>query len=402
LDQRTILLAHFFPFPTRVGAEIRTALVLKALARRGPVALVGQFHRGTRPDIETARAFAEEVIPVPPLSRSPVARLGKRLNCLSPLPPAGRAINVKAFEGAVRGLGPRWDSALLWLEASWLLPVVKPLDGRAVVLDQHNVDSLVIARRAQLAPRPLRWLLEGDRRSQEAFERRWFPKVSRFAAVSDEDARALTGVIPDPIVRVIPSALEMDRYPFAGRLPDEPVAIMTGHFGYGPNVEGAHWLCREVWPAVRRRLPGARLVLAGLASDALAEKLAAPGIEGTGAVEEMVPRLHAARVALVPILHGGGTRLKILEAMACGIPVLSTSAGAEGMEVRSGEHLWIEDAPAAFAERLLSLLGSDETAEAVRRAARARVEEAYSSEAFVRGILALADEAFHGRAEGKQ
>jgi glycosyltransferase involved in cell wall biosynthesis len=158
---------------------------------------------------------------------------------------------------------------------------------------------------------------------------------------------------------------------------DEPVVLFTGRLSYAPNAEGLLWLLREVWPRVEAAVPDARLVVVGPDPPAEARRLAGPRVELTGWVPEMTPHYERARVVLVPILSGGGTRLKVVDGLASGRPVVATPLGAEGIEARDGEHLLLARDAEALAAAVARLLRDDAEAARIGAAGRRLAEERY-------------------------
>ncbi len=152
---------------------------------------------------------------------------------------------------------------------------------------------------------------------------------------------------------------------------------------WAPNVDGIQWFAQEVLPRIRLRRPDCTLTIAGRRPDAAIRKLAAKyaGIRVTGTVADVRPFLWEAAVSIVPLRIGGGTRLKIFEAMAAQVPVVSTTIGAEGLELRHGETIRIADSPEDFADHCLELLGDSGAGHSMTAAAWEMVSSCYSWEA---------------------
>ncbi|HSJ73276.1 MAG TPA: glycosyltransferase family 4 protein, partial [Miltoncostaeaceae bacterium] len=166
--------------------------------------------------------------------------------------------------------------------------------------------------------------------------------------------------------------------------------LFPGDLAYGPNVAAARWIADEIAPALRRRAPGRRIVVAGRdASPELREALAAAGVEVRSPVADMREALSGASVVIVPLRSGGGTRLKILEAFGAGRAVVSTALGAEGIEAEHGHHLLIADSAERVAGDVAALLDDPVRRAALAANARALAEERYGWEAIA---AALADD----------
>jgi len=158
--------------------------------------------------------------------------------------------------------------------------------------------------------------------------------------------------------RVVPNFVDDSRYATAEIAKrEQDLVTMTGNFTSFQSNHGADWFIREVWPLIVNRVAHARLELVGRGSQAFALKVGASGaISGIGEVESVVPYLGRASVVAVPIKQGSGTRYKIIEALACRVPVVSTTLGAEGLDLRSGETCLMEDSAQGFADAILSVL----------------------------------------------
>jgi len=162
---------------------------------------------------------------------------------------------------------------------------------------------------------------------------------------------------------------------------DEPLAVFVALMGWKPNVDAAVWLGREVWPLVRQQMPEARLALVGREPSAEVRALAADDVEVTGTVPEIRPYLARARVALAPLLSGGGTRLKVLEALDAGRPLVSTTKGIEGLEDLIGDAAVVRDDARGFADAIVETLSDPGRAARIGALAHAAVRDNYAWDA---------------------
>jgi glycosyltransferase involved in cell wall biosynthesis len=135
---------------------------------------------------------------------------------------------------------------------------------------------------------------------------------------------------------------------------------MVGNFTYEPNLRGAAWVARKVMPLLRETAPNAEVCLVGRHDERLMEVATAPGMKIAGEIAEIGPELRASRCVIVPLLSGSGTRVKVIEALAYGLPIVSTSIGCEGIAIKTGVHALIADDPASFARSLGRILTDDE------------------------------------------
>jgi glycosyltransferase involved in cell wall biosynthesis len=262
-----------------------------------------------------------------------------------------------------------------WCAAYWelLAPVC-----RRTVLDLHNIESILHARCAE-SEGPVSGLAHRVFRSAcREMERIWLPRFSEVLTTSQRDAATVLDLAPAASVRVYPNAIPWQPMPQPG---EEEAIVFSGNMEYHPNKSAVRFFRREVWPLLRERWPG--LVWRLLGKNPEAVSLFTSGdaqIEVTGAVDDAVRELARAKVAVVPLLSGSGTRLKILEAWAAGIPVVSTFLGAEGLPVRNGEDILLADNPADFAEAVSRLLASKQLRRQIGAAGRLLLEKEFTWE----------------------
>jgi glycosyltransferase involved in cell wall biosynthesis len=248
-----------------------------------------------------------------------------------------------------------------------------------VILVEHDWaarwhDDLPAGIPAALALENLSWIFYERRgmrleaRRFARFDRRQLPKFDLRLTMSEAD-----DALVDGDSAVIPNGVDT-RALTAAPLPADPVAIFTGTFGYQPNADGLDWLLDDIWPRVQAQIPGARLLVVG--RDAPAAR-AAPGVEIAADVPEMQPWFDRARAVLVPIRSGAGTRLKVLDGLASGRAVVTTTLGAEGIAITPGEHALVADDAASFAAATVRALAHDGPAEELGKAGRALAQSTY-------------------------
>jgi glycosyltransferase involved in cell wall biosynthesis len=184
--------------------------------------------------------------------------------------------------------------------------------------------------------------------------------VDAVVAVSETDARALRQIAPEARISVVPNGLDVQSYADATSskaLPPQSL-VFTGTMDYRPNVDAVLWFAQHVYPLIQRRAPGVRFYVVGRRPHSRLDPLRQqPGIEITGGVPDTRPFIRAASAYVIPLLSGGGTRFKVLEAMAMRCPIVSTSMGCDGFPVVSGRDVLLADEPDAFAEQVVDLLG---------------------------------------------
>lgn len=353
-----LVLAPEAPYPMRGGGALRTASLLTYLARGYDVHLIafresGAPHPAAAMPPDLVRRVS--VIDLPPHARGLAARaLRNSMRVARRVPPLVDRFAGFEAEVAQAVQGRRYQVGIV--EHSWCAAYVEQLAPvcEITVLDLHNVESSLHARCAASEGGAAAIAHRVFAQASRDFERRWLPRFSHSLAASEPDAEAARGLAPGATVRVYPNAIPL------GSLPDEKrrfAIAFSGNMEYHPNRAAARFFRREIWPRLRREHEGLVWRLVGKnprAVRALAQ--GDPRIEITGEVEDAVTELARVEVAVVPLLAGSGTRLKILEAWSAGTPVVSTSIGAEGLPVRDGEELLLADGAVPFAAAVSRLL----------------------------------------------
>lgn len=263
-----------------------------------------------------------------------------------------------------------------------ILMAARPLRPR-ILFDDLNCEFL-LQKRAFLTDlrSPVHWAGAAYSWVQWHRLRRYEAAVCRRAdqviAVSGEDAAALRRLVPGLDVAVIPNGVDAPSYPFVLSPPESHTLVFTGTMDFRPNVDAMLWFTRHVFPRIQAEHPAVRLDIVGQRPHRRLERLRRdPAITLTGWVEDVRPYIASAAVYIAPLRIGGGTRLKLLEAMAMGKAIVSTSLGAEGYPVSHGRELWLADSPADFASAVLALLRLPQRREELGRAARTFVESRY-------------------------
>jgi polysaccharide biosynthesis protein PslH len=212
--------------------------------------------------------------------------------------------------------------------------------------------------------------------------------------VSEKEKQIVSRVAPARTpVHVIPNCLDVSNYPATFAKSETPALIFTGSFAYAPNYEAVCFFLEKIFPLVLEKMPQVRLKITGSpAGRVLPAGLLSRQVEHAGYVPDIKPVIGASWVSVVPLLEGGGTRLKILEAMALGTPVVSTRKGAEGLDAQTGQDLFIADSPQEFANSILSLLAEPALRDRFSRNGRRLVEQAYNWKAVMPGFLEIVEQ----------
>lgn len=262
------------------------------------------------------------------------------------------------------------DWAAAWHAA---LPAGVP---RALTL--QNLSWAYYDARARPAQGPMRAALRAEAARFRRFDARHLDAYELLIAMSELDREQAASVTSTRCV-AIPNGVDLRDWPSAAQPApgSASLVLFTGTLSYPPNAEALRWLLEEIWPAIRARVPDARLRVIGRDAPESATRHAGPDVELTGWVPEMRPHFAEATLIVVPIRSGGGTRLKVLDGLAATRAMVSTRAGAEGIDVRDGEHLVLAEGTEAFADATAALLADPGRRAELARAGRALVEARY-------------------------
>jgi len=402
---KVLVLAPQVPWPPRQGTAIRNFHVARQLAERHQVTLLAFGEPATADD--PLRAAGARVVSVPPPpARSTRRRLVELL--VDPWPDLAQRLRSAAMDDALaaelRALrvdgGPDvvqiegLEMAPFALRALLRLPAA-PSGRPRLVYDGHNAEWLLQRRawRADLG-RPAAWhgalysLVQTAKLRR--FERRLLRACDAVVAVSRADAEAMRVLAPHADIEVVPNGVDTRHYAAADPERSEPdLCVFTGKMDFRPNIDAMVWFARHVWPAVRAARPAARLEIVGRDPTAAVRALEGRGVQVTGTVTDVRTYLERAAVVVAPLRVGGGTRLKVLEAMAAARAVAATSLAVEGLDLRPESELLVADAPDRLAAGVCALLADPVRRAALGRHARARVERDYRWETLVPRIERL-------------
>lgn len=363
------------PNPIRGGGALRQTGLLIELSRRFEIDLVVA---GDPPAAEVARAMRHVVVTA---AHGPGSRIRRARSLLSPVDRSfvPEVYGARSARHAIlRELAARPHLAQVSATVVTHLPLAPLLDvvpGIPVFHPFHVVSEQLRGEATRSgAARGLR--LRRYASNAARLERWAVRRAAATIAVSEEDAAALSEGAK-ACVRVVPNAVDLDVSASVGPRPREPVVLFPASLDYAPNVDGARWLVESIWPLVRRVLPGAQLLLVGRSPAAEIRALdGRDGVEVHADVPDMADWLRRARVVVVPLRFGTGTRIKALEAMAADRPVVGTTVGLCGLGITDGTHAYIADHAPALASRLVDAIGP--SGDSLVSAARELVEASHT------------------------
>jgi sugar transferase (PEP-CTERM/EpsH1 system associated) len=398
---RILFLTPQLPYPPHQGTTIRNYNLIANLSARHEIHLLS-FVR-SQDEIVRATPLHQhccniEGIAAP--SRSPLKRSLSLF--LSSLPDMALRLPSAELRTKLRACLEREQFDVIQVEGvemaphwmDWRTSNVQPLISNIQypisIFDDHNAEYMLQQRAFETDVRqPRRWiaalysLIQWKKLSH--YEARVCRLADQVVAVSQADKAALQRLVPGLEVTVVPNGVDTEFYNDQVRIGHWDLDIghcslvFTGKMDFRPNVDAVLWFCREVLPLVRRNLPDARFYIVGQSPHRRVLRLADdPAVTVTGYVDDVRSYIAGAWVYVVPLRIGGGTRLKVLEAMAMGKPIVSTSLGCEGFEgLESGRELSVADTPDEFAQRVIELVDDASRRERLGQTARRFVKERY-------------------------
>jgi sugar transferase (PEP-CTERM/EpsH1 system associated) len=353
-----LMLTHRTPYPPDKGDRIRTFHVLKWLSERAAVHLACLADEPfDDPTISALNRYCARVEAVPLERRSRWARALISL-----------ALGGTASEGAfdspkLRSILSSWAEETRYhgavASASSMVPYLRPFASRGVptVVDLVDVDSQKWLDYAGSSRWPRSWIyrIEGGRlRRLECSLSEWTRGVT---LVSEAEAELYRRLRPGNVCHAVTNGVDLDLF-FHWPPADEVGCVFVGALDYRPNVEGLRWFCRQVWPGVVRREPGATLSLVGRNPTSEVLRLGdQPGVSVVGTVPDVRPHLARASVAVAPLRMARGVQNKVLEAMAMGKAVVVSPQALEGLRAEPGRHLLVASEPSQWIEAIVKLLG---------------------------------------------
>jgi polysaccharide biosynthesis protein PslH len=342
---RTVMVTKFLPLPDDSGGRQRSLAIARRLAALGDLVLCA-YDDGSA-DLGGLHKLGIDVRSAP-WKPSPVAAARGALTTRSLS--AGRFWSTALAQQVQRAVAEA-PVDVLQVEYLQMAPLARGLPARRRILDLHNIESELVASYGRARRGAAAQMYRTEAALLRRMERHVIPTFDTVVVVSENERTRLPSGVGTTIV--CPNGQDPPTL-----LPpsDRSVLAFVATMGWAPNVDAALWLGREIWPEVKRRLPEAELLLVGRDPSPEVRALAGPGVEVTGTVPSVEPFLARARVVVAPLLAGGGTRLKIMEALGAGRPVVATTIGADGLEDLVHRGMIIADDTAAMVNEICQLL----------------------------------------------
>lgn len=391
---RMFALSTWCPYPTVNGSTLRAYHLLRALSARHDVDLVA-FAAPGPPDaaaIAHLRTFCREVTVVPRSPFTPLRRGGAGLLQATP-----RSL-VETDDAEVRALA-RERASRADVVVGMQLQAARYLEGLGRPAVFEEAEPRQIAALVDQAPGVVqRWRRRLTWHKQARYLARLSAGMAAVTVVSEPERDTLVAAgVPAARIHVVPNgadAADLAR----PRVVAAPVRLIySGAITYAPNLEAVVWCLNQVMPRVCAVRPDVQLWVTGDTGTVPLDRMPHPGsVRFTGRLPDIKDVVSGSAVAVVPLLTGGGTRLKVLEALALGVPVVSTAKGVEGLAVTDGVHAFVADDPGAFAERVLRVIADPALAARLSAEGRALVAASYTWEASGRRLLAVIDRVMEG------
>ncbi|WP_455387809.1 glycosyltransferase family 4 protein [Petrachloros mirabilis] len=378
---RVLVLDEEFPYPTNTGKRTRSFNLYRRLASRIEIRYIGYGEY----DSAAAKALrAEGIDPVAVPARiqpkqGPAFYLRLLANILSPLPYIVTSHYSQVYQHIVRDNLSRFRPDLVLCEWTPYVVFLKRMLPVKKLVTAHNVESDIWRRYYENETNLLRrWYIHKQWRKVERFERSVLRWMDGTLAVSELDRARLAQWYPELPMAVVPNGVDLEYFRPALQPELRRHLVFSGSMDWRPNQDAARYFVREILPLLRQVHPDVECTFVGRSPPADIQALAGtPSVHITGTVDDVRPYIERAAVYIVPLRIGGGSRLKILEALAMGRAVVSTSVGAEGLDVVHERHVMLADDPRTFAESVLRLLDDPERCQALAAEGRHLVERRY-------------------------
>ncbi|MDE2433118.1 MAG: glycosyltransferase [Burkholderiales bacterium] len=393
------------PYPLFEGRALRTYNLIKQAAREHEIHLLSfvqtqedldgiEHMRTICPVVEYEKLYFEGA--KTQIVKDAICELFSR----APLPVV--KYRTAAMRERMRRLMQTHRYDLVHLDMLHLADYIDLCGDTPVALIEHNVEHVILDRRADTETRPLhRAYLRYQAAKLKAFEARACQRAQHVVAVSDLDAQQLRTLAPGSQVTSVPNGVDTEFFSAQGRPKQASSLVFVGGFTWFPNLDAIRYFCEDILPKLIQAIPDIRLTVIGKQPDtpAVHEIAKHPHVHLAGQVDDIRPYVDEAAAYIVPLRIGGGTRLKILDALSMSKAIISTSVGCEGLAVEDGRTIVMADTPDDFAQAIVRVLRDPELADRLGRQGRELVEQRYDWAAVARGLMQVyADTAAQRRA----
>jgi glycosyltransferase involved in cell wall biosynthesis len=396
---KILQIANKFPYPPKDGGSIATLSVARSLASLG--------HQVTILAMNTSKHFVDpETVPLP--LREQIRFIGIPVDTrirpcrlawnffLSPLPYNAERFISTSFRKRLEALLGEERFDVVQLEGLYTAPYlgsIRKLSSALVAMRAHNIEHEIWERSAARESGPRRCYLNHLKRRIRRMELNYLNQYDVMLPITARDGEILSGLGCTIPMHVLPTGVDGDKMPYDPSGIDFSSVFHIGALDWMPNQEGLSWFLEEVWPLVMRRLPSLKLYIAGRnASENYARKLRHEGVVFLGEVEDAWGFMASRAIMVVPLRSGSGMRIKIIEGMALGKAIVSTSIGTEGIPTTQGENIFKADDPGDFAEMICRLVENKDLMLKIGENARKFALEKFDNRAIASKLATFFDE----------
>lgn len=376
---KVLFVSAILPYPLYSGGQVRVYNLLSRLGEQHDITLATFLRSLDEKRWEKNLSFCKKIITC---YRGHAWQPGYVMRSLV----GGRPLLLVSYahDDLRREIGAQLATGaydLVHIEPWYVWPSL-PNHALPMVVATHNIEYAVYTQYVKRFPIvPFRFIYWWDVGKLRLWEERVWKRASHVVAVSEQDAGAIQRCVGfSPPVSVVPNGVDVPSFRFAPKKKNgAPTFLFVGSFAWIQNQDAAAYLVTSIWPVLRDRYPGATLrIVGGSMPDSIRRRVTGPGVTILGEVENIEHELYAADILLAPIRIGGGTRFKILEAMASGLAVVTTTRGAMGLRVTHGRELMVGDTRDQFVAAVETLLSSPRKRQEMARRARTVIEREYS------------------------
>jgi glycosyltransferase involved in cell wall biosynthesis len=394
--RRILVVTPYLPDPPEWGSAIRVRELVRELSTRHRVTLLAYTMPWQAENARKVREICESVHTVPAPWPDGSNRAGRLRSLASRTPYAVSRLASAAMQRAMDDLLAEGDYDLVQVESS-LMSTLDLSRTPATILDTHNIEYELLRRTVSVErawPRKVFNLVESVkvRRTEVSAWRRH----DGCAVTSERERLELMSAVPDKPVVTVPNGVDLGHWEPQHGLPTSGI-VFTGLMSYRPNIDAVTYFVREILPLIHRVRPDEIFTMVGWGLNDEVRALLGPRVIATSRVPDVRPYLSAAAVVVAPIRFGSGTRLKVLEALAMGRPLVSTSLACEGLDVVPGRHFLVADDPMRFADAVIQLLEDRPLADRLGADGRRLMESRYSWTAATARLEELHDQVLAGQ-----
>ncbi|MAT41894.1 MAG: hypothetical protein CL609_06100 [Anaerolineaceae bacterium] len=390
---KILFITKWLPYPPETGNPIRNYNIIRRLAKKHEIWVVSFVDDDTKPeDVKIFKEYCYKLITIPYQEHSALfAPLRAIKLLLSGTPPDLRLNESNLMQQTIQQITKEQEFDIVQIEDSFMAfyhEAVYPHKKTRTVLSLHDIGfhkyNQIYKLEPKLARRFRLWL---HSRMLRLWEPNYSQRFSSCITMSELDKQRLIEKNPLLTVESIPNGIDVQtNQPLSKSLSSTQNLLFIGNMDYRPNQDAMYYFCKEIFPEIKKRNGLINLWIVGKNTSADIFALATDSIFVTGRVDDVHPFYEKTHISVIPLRAGGGTRLKILESMALGRPVISTTVGCEGLQVVDGEHLFIADNPEVFVQRIQQLFDDPKLYSRIVTNARDFVETRYSWNGIVNNL----------------